>query len=397
MSFFSSFKVLKILFEGRNTKVFFFLTVIGFAFSIAVILSNFGLMNGYESVLKKGLRSFGADIEITSDYGFYKLDQRLLKKLDKEEIESFSGVLRVEGFIISKKKSRGVLINGVQAKNDIVLEKLKVKNFSTDGIMIGSAIASELNLQVDDYATIAFSRGNQSSENLPYIKELKVTKIINHGVYKKDSRVVYCDQSFLQKFANTEDKVNVTLLKVGEEYNDDYIRNKVKSLSSSLGYGFRVRPYWNDFKTLIEAVEVEKFSITIILQLIILISLFNIVAFVNFNRVSKSQEFFLLRALGTSQKVISWVWVNLVLSIWLLGCLLSLVFLIIFDKVILRLPFLKIPKEVYELDYLSLELSSSVVLGVFGLIFIWSLLVAVFISFKQKKISILAGLRQRFS
>ncbi len=392
----SFWALLKILLEGKNTLVFLFFTILGLSFSMGVILCNFGLMDGYEVLLKKGLRKNSSDLEVTSQFGFFSINKSFRESIDQEKIKKFAGVIRTEGFLIANQKSKGVLVNGIDSEEFKTVSALDFEFKIEDGIVIGTALAKELNVQEGDDVVLAFTRGNQNIDDLPYLNSVRVEKVISHGIYKKDLRVVYMPRTQLEKFANTEDRVNTVLIKL-EDVSETELKKVQARLETSLGYGFLVKPYWSGFKTLIDAVKVEKFSITIILQLIIVIGLFNIVAFINFNTIKKSQEFFMLRALGVSAKAIHQFWVGLIILIWLSSCVLSLLMTFFIDNVVLKLPFLKLPGSIYELDYLSLYLKPSGVFIVFALTFLWSLGVILFILWRERRKSILAGLRQRFA
>jgi hypothetical protein len=49
-----------------------------------------------------------------------------------------------------------------------------------------------------------------------------------------------------------------------------------------------VRPFWSEYSYFIEAVKIEKLSITLILQLIVVVAVFNIIAFVIYIMEKKS-------------------------------------------------------------------------------------------------------------
>ncbi|MCB9091268.1 MAG: ABC transporter permease [Halobacteriovoraceae bacterium] len=390
-------KLFRILIEDKKTVFFFLMTVLGLAFSMTVILCNFGLMDGYEVVLKNGLRKSMSDLEITSRYGFFKVNSELKEALKDQGIQNYAGVVKTEGFIVQENKSKGVLIYGIDEKEYNSVSSIAMKIPNEDSLVIGKTLAEELDVKQGDKIVIAFTRGNKNFEDLPYLKPMTISDIFSTGIYRKDMRIVYMHREGLRKFANTDDRVNSILLKLdGTKTNDDI--EKVRSeLARDLPFGYKIKAYWNEFQSLFEAVQVEKFSITVILQLIIVIALFNIVAFVNFNTTKKSQEFFLLRALGMSLKAISKFWILTVFMIWLLSCFFSLVMTWLFDKVILKLPFLKIPGNIYELYRLELSLSFKSVLMVFALTLIWSIGVIAYILLKERKKTLLQGLRQEFS
>ncbi len=393
----SFWKILKITLQGKTTKMFFVLTVLSLSFSMAVILCNIGLMDGYEEILKSGLRQNTSDLEIQSSAGFFETNNEFLDLLNQAEIQNFSGVIRTEGFLVHNSKSKGVLIYGVEPSEFSKTSSLNLDlDSSKDGIIIGSEIAKDFKVKKGDSIIITFARGNKSMEEMPYVTEIPVLDVVKHGVYQKDSRLVYVHRTYLEEFTNSQGLVNSVLVKL-DQFNDQEIESFVKKQEMNFfEYGFELRPYWSDFKSLFEAVEIEKFSITIILQLIVLIALFNIAAFINFNAIKKSQEFFLLRSLGLSFKSLYSFWARFIVLIWLLSCILSLFFTLVFDKIILKLPMFKIPSKVYELDSLGLSISFKSIVLVFLLTLFWSVISIFYIVTREKKKTILEGIKGQY-
>jgi len=392
----SFIKLLNILLEGKNVKIFFFLTIMSMAFSTSVILCTLGIMDGYEEILKKGLRKNSSDLEIVNDFGFFEMDDSFKRLIDQHHISDYTGIIRTEGFVIGDNVSKGVLINGVKTNEFHRVSPLKINLRDEGSIVLGSVLAEQLGVKVGEGVTLAFTRGNQNFESHPYIKRLTVSDIVKHGVHRKDARIVYLDRDYLERFTNARGKVNTCLIKVESLNNDEIELLATKLTQEFSGEGYEVKPYWNDFARLLEAVQVEKFSITIILQLIVIIALFNIVAFINFSSIKKSQEFFLLRALGLSFKGLYSFWVYFILLIWLLSSLVSLVMVEFFDLVILRLPFLKIPGSIYELDHLGLSLSFKSISAVFITTLIWCICVILLIVYREKGKSLVQGLKRGY-
>jgi ABC-type antimicrobial peptide transport system permease subunit len=138
-------------------------------------------------------------------------------------------------------------------------------------------------------------------------------------------------------------------------------------------------------------------SITLVLQLIVIISIFNIAAFMIFISEKKAQDFFMFRALGLDSRGLLKFWLLLVLFIWINSCAISIGLTHFFDRYLLKLPFLQIPGEIYVLGDLSLSLHGIDYLVVFGLSLLWVMIVTSAGFLRLKKKSILYGLRQEFS
>ncbi len=393
----SFWKILKIALQGKTTKMFFVLTVLSLSFSMGVILCNLGLMDGYEVLVKEGLRKNTSDLEISSSSGFFEINNEFTELINKSEIKEYAGVIKTQGFIVNNEKSKGVLLYGIVPEEYSKVSRLSIPLKGKDTIVLGSELAKELKVGIGESVTITFTRGNKSFEDLPYVAEIEVAGIVTHGVYRKDSRVAYLPRGYIEEFTNSKGMLNSVLVKL-DNFSDKEIESYVSRVEESFWEkGFEVRPYWRDFATLFEAVEVEKFSITVILQLIILIALFNIVAFINFNAIKKSQDFFLLRSLGLSFKSLYTFWTLFILLIWFISCIFSLVFAFFFDKVVLKLPAFSVPGKVYELDHLSISLDLKSVLIVFALTFFWSLISIFYIISREKKKTILQGIKGQYT
>ena len=95
------FKLFLTLFWDNPTTIKFALGVLaGMAFSIAVILSTMGIMDGFDRALKLGLKKSSGDVVMHSRSGFFVLDDQLKRKFDEKKITNFSGLVQNESFII---------------------------------------------------------------------------------------------------------------------------------------------------------------------------------------------------------------------------------------------------------------------------------------------------------
>src|SRR5690606_13320737 len=144
--------------------------------------------------------------------------------------------------------------------------------------------ARQLQVEVGDDIALTFARGNESAEGLPLIRVFTVTSLVKHGIYQKDLRFIYLNINDLGELLGVGNKVN-TIIIAQENANVpleslEGIRQAQKDLRMQLDSGYLVRPFWSEYSFLIEAVKVEKFSISLILQLIVVVAVFNIIAFV---------------------------------------------------------------------------------------------------------------------
>ena len=395
------FKLFLALFLDNSTTIKFAMGVIvGMAFSIAVILSTIGIMDGFQRALKIGLKKSAGEIVMSSEGGnFFKLNNSISKKFKSQNIQEYSALVQTESFLIFDEESRGVLVRGVDRSYGSVV-KLPI-NLLENEVAIGSEIAKINKIKIGDEIVLAFAKGNISLKSMPSLERFKVSQIVNHGVYQKDSRMVYLSLSTLQRILELGKFINMISINLpgNSIYKDDIdkIEKNVPILRKLFESEFYFKPYWREFAPLLEAVKVEKVMIGLILQMVVIISIFNILAFIIFINEKKSKELFLFKALGLSKKAMSDLWMKLVFSIWTFSCLISILLVQIFKMSLLKLSIFELPSEIYSMPRIELFLSWTDYLFVFCLTLAWIMIITFYLLRRLKQKSLLAGLRQEFA
>jgi ABC-type lipoprotein release transport system permease subunit len=392
--------VLKVLLYGRSAFKILLATVFSFTFSIAVILCTFGLMDGFDHLLKSGLRHSSGDLLVTSRSGFFKFDPSLESTLKELSPISIAPLIQTEAFIIGNGVSKGVIVRGIEEENFSAATGLKL-NLTRSGIIIGDELARSLRVRTGDEIALTLGKGHESASALPSVRTFKVSGIVKHGIYQKDLRFIYLSRKDLSQLLQLGDRINFLILTFQDPNipleSLDVIQKYQQLLRGKLATSYLVRPFWSEYSYLIEAVKVEKFSISLILQLIVVVAVFNIMAFVIFIMEKKAQEFFFLRAIGLSLKSLMRIWFTSILIIWSVSCVGAHLLSKLFNWGLSHLSFLQIPGEIYVLSSLQIKLNSSAYLTVYLLSLLWIILAGVFGYWRLKRQTIVQGLRQEFS
>lgn len=396
----SYLSILKIVLHGRSASKILLATIFSFTFSIAVILCTFGLMDGFDHLLKSGLRHSSGDLLLTSRRGFFEVNQPLKDAMGAIEPKAIAPIIQTEAFALYNDVSKGVLIRGIEDQNFSEATGLNV-SVSEGSVVIGEELSRQLKANVGDEIALTFARGNETAEGLPLIRVFKVEGLVKHGIYQKDLRFVYLNRKELGELLGVGDKVNTVVLAT-EKANVplktlDGIREAQQELRMQLESEFLVRPFWSEYSFLIEAVKVEKFSISLILQLIVVVAVFNIVAFVIYIMEKKSQDFFFLRAVGLSLKSLTRFWLISVFIIWGASCFGAHILSLMFDWCLKHVSFLQIPGEIYVLSALNIRLDLVAYVTVYAVSLLWILMAAFVGYLRLKRRPIIQGLRQEFS
>lgn len=378
----------KIIASGKASVRFFVAAILSFSFSIAVILGAIGLMDGFEKALKDSLQGASGDYYLYSQQKFF-YDNELSTYLSNHR---HSFVLEAQAFASSKGVNKGILLKGVDPDTFRDVSRF-ILNLEPGTVAIGSELAKTLGVGAGEKLTLTYSGLDVKSAGGAAQSEVIVGDIVTHGIYEKDLRFVYIQREQLARiFGYRPGVINKVLL----AQNELGFERGLKLLEEKLSAPFKVSPYWAEYETLLKAVEVEKNTIGIILQIIVVIAVFNIIAFIIFIMEKKSQEFFLLRAFGASLGQLSGFWMSLLFFIWLASVGVSLVFTAIFNYSLQILPVFQLPGDVYVLSQLSLVLEADDYLMVFSLALLWIGMVGALTLWRIRQTSVLSGLRQEF-
>lgn len=388
------FKTILALFFNDATAWRFALGVaLGLGFSIAVILSTIGIMDGFERGLKSALRKGHGDLIILPRYQFFN-DEDVMKATQEAGLSVDSIGLQLEGFATFQGHSRAIQIRAANQETLKDIAGVDLHYLDSD-IVIGQELATQLQVKVGDELALVLAQNNKTPSGLPGINHLRVGAIVNHGLYLKDLRQAYLSPKALRNLSSIKDGKS-NWASANTQSGQDLEQARIK-LAMSLGPDYLVRTFWFEFSTLLEAVKVEKLIIGLILQLVVIMASFNVVAFAGHLNEKKAKELFLLKALGLSTHGLRKLWLSITFLLWLGACALSILMVAIMNWSLINLSIFKLPAEVYNLTRLQLVLRPSDYLLVFLSSGIWTLVVSFPGLRRLSKAPILGALRKEFS
>lgn len=388
--------LLKILLAGRASLKFACGVILGLAFSMSVILATIGLMDGFENTLRQGLRKTVGDFAIHSRDGFFVPDEGLVQALIDSGVEAYTAMLQLEAFALKGGKGHGVLVRGVEAQDLAGVTGLELPN-SGDGLVLGSVLFDSLQAKKGEPIVLSFAQGNNSLAALPSLRPFTVAGEIHHGIHQKDQRFVYADLKKLQASLNLSDRVNSVLARLNKNANPKDVEEVIDQLRGTIGANYTIRPYWSEFRTLLQAVQAEKVMIGLVLQVIVVIAIINAAAFIIFLSESRSQELFLFKALGMSQNDLVKGMSLLVGLLWLVSCALAFVMERGFSWLIANYGSSFLPGDIYYVAGLEPVIGARDYIVVALAALFWIVVILSFSLRQLRKSPVLQGLRKEFA
>ena len=330
---FSSYEILLIkrfLFSKKTDgfiSIFSWFSIIGITIGVAAIIIVMAVMNGFREELTSRLLGINGHLNIYSNTGQITKEEVNIIKSDFSNNQLIP-LIQTQALVISNEFSKGVFLRGYDneylddlhfLKQNIIEGKLFGNNIND--IVIGYVLANKFGLSVGDEIKIAIPKtDNTIFGNIPRFKTLTVSGILNLGMYEYDSNFVFSNISIARKLLVLEDQ-NFNLIEIFTQSpnNIEIIQDKVNRRIIANNFRLYTSSWKENNSTLINALNVEKNVMFLILTLIILVASMNIISGLIIFVKEKNKDIGILKTIGLSNKSLIKIFLSIGLIIGLIG------------------------------------------------------------------------------
>ena len=260
--------------------------------------------NSHLAIYKKTLSS-------DFDKGFYVEEVRSIMQ-DLRNKKNFKAAYPlVKGQVLASKSnsSTGVEVYGIR-KGDLLKIELvnkptssegSMENFN-DGVAIGAQIARKLNISINDTIKLISPNGAKSVfGTIPRVNVYKVKYIFSVGRYDIDSTRIYMPIKDAQVFFNRADQADLIEVLLNNPFDVDEFKNNVED---ELAERYLLWSWKERTAAFLDALDLERRVMFIILSLIVLIAAMNIISGLVMLVKNKGRDIGILRSLGLTRSSI---------------------------------------------------------------------------------------------
>ncbi len=337
----------------------------GVLVGVAALIIVLSVMNGFEREVRTRIIGMTAHITIYSANNTIDGWEDLAKKLEKEkELVSYSPFVITRVAVLAKKSVDAMLLKGVipefQERVSNLSPYMKFGSFSfedstTNELIVGEFLAERLGIIPGDTVELVFPNLNQKSIlGIPKIspKKFVVTGIFGIGLYEYDSELAYTSLKTLQNLMNLGNSVTSIELKI----KDFYKANKVaKRIAALVGLPFYAVSWAEINKNLFSWIIIEKWTMFLLLSLIIGVAAFNIVSTLIMVVIEKTKEIGILKAIGASSKDIMLIFIYQAIIVGGVGILLGTILGGGICLIQEHFKIISLPPEIYSINALPVD------------------------------------------
>ena len=284
------------------------ISFLGISSSVAVLVVVMSVMNGFRTELINKIVNINGHILIHPMQKEGIKDVKSIQQILKETKEVVESIPMIEAQVLAmgESQSSGALLRGIPPNNiskiDIISSNIisGKDNLSNNGVVIGSRLASSLEISVGDNITLMSPRGISSPfGTIPRSYSYDVSGIFEIGMTDYDSSVIFIDISLAQEFLNLGNVAGV--IQVFVDNPDKSISYREKIDDDLNKYNVITRDWTQTNANLREMLLVERNVMFLIFSLLLVITGLNIISGLIILVKDRSKEISILRAMGMNK------------------------------------------------------------------------------------------------
>ncbi len=176
-----------------------------------------------------------------------------------------------------------------------------------DRITLGTEMAKKLGTFVGDFVSILSDEGTLSPVgNVPVPRKFKVVAIFSSGLAEFDSAWGFTSLASAQRLFGTGDLVSLIECQVSDIYQVKQISREILAV---LGEGYAAKDWQEQYRSIFQALQLERLVMIITIGLIVLVAALNIIIVLIMMVMEKNRDIAVLMSMGATQKTIRRIFV----------------------------------------------------------------------------------------
>ena len=384
-------------------------SLVGIVLGVATLIVVMSVMNGFRTELVDRILGINGHLIVYKKNGlsienYHKIVNQIS---DTQNVIAVTPYLEGQALAKTKNSVSGIIIRGTKwsdlpAKKLLwkSLDEITIENFKTkENIILGYRLAQRLNLRVGDYISLISPNVMETAIGvLPIKQNFIVGGFFDIGMYEYDNNFIFIPWEKAEKFLSTKQIAHGIEIFL---QNPKTTQNVYDDLSYKLDENLTIIDWKKRNSSFMNALDVEKNVMFVILTLIILVATFNIISSMIMLVQTKKSDIALMRTMGASKYLIIRIFMLTGSIIGILGTIIGAILGIIISiniETIRNFISTFFEKElfspqIYFLSTLPSNINFNEVFVVMGLSVSLTLLASIFPALKASKISPAEALR----
>jgi len=392
--------------EGFVSVIAIF-SLLGIALGVATLIIVMSVMNGFRAELIGRILGLNGHLAVYGETA-HLTDFDAAAAIVRQVTGVVSATPLVEGQVMatSDAGASGALVRGIRP-DDIRARKLiadhivagSLAEFGDDGVAVGERLARRLGVGVGGRVTLISPEGTDTAfGTMPRLKTYQIVALFAVGFYEYDNSFIYVPLASAQLFFRMAGSVSDLEVFLADA---DRASRTGRLIAAALGGHVRIVDWQHANSGIVNAVEIERNVMFLILTLIILVAAFNIISGMIMMVKDKGRDIAILRTMGASRGMVLRIFMLSGASIGIVGTLAGFALGVLFTENIEAIRhFLQnvlgvnlFSAEIYFFTRIPAQLDQGEVASVVLMALALSLLATIYPSWRAARLDPVEGLR----
>ncbi len=352
------------------------LSMAGVALGVCALIVVLSVMSGFQNEFTKKIVGMNSHVTIYKLGGAINRADEVLDKLKKQPgVAGATPIVYGQVMLVAPSAASGAIVYGLESASSAKAEELashlvegsmaKLGQKTGSGLwplVVGSALARRLGLSTGSVVNVINPLGEETPVGrAPKSEPFQVTGIFESGLYQFDSSIVFMGLKAAQGFLGFGQGVSGVEVTLDDLYQAP---RAGRELGQLLGPMYFARDWISANKNLFAALQLEKIAMFVILILIVFVASFGIVSSLIMMVMVKTRDIGVLKALGATRASLRRVFMLQGLLIGLGGTSVGVAGGLVLCWLLARYQFIELPKAVYPINTLPVQVEPLMVLVV---------------------------------
>ena len=291
------------------------MAIFGIAIGVLILILVTSVMNGFQRELKERVLETIPHASILGDIQLNEFSSIEKTLYENPQVIGAAPYIETQGLLSSGSYLKGVYFLGVVPEYEntvsILSENMLVGSFlSLDekgyNLVIGEILAFQLGLNVGDYVNVLVpDTGLGIAGIFPRTKRFKVTGVFSIGAPELDQNFAYMSIANASKLLRTNNSVTGIRLKYKDLFSSSYqVREDASRLRSYNNKTLSTSTWQQNYGTLYQAVENERFLVAFMLFMLVVLSAYNLMSMLVMTVNEKKSQIAILMTMGATERII---------------------------------------------------------------------------------------------
>ena len=350
------------------------IAIIGLSIGLFSLILTLSIIKGFENTLDEKLSSIDGKVRVQNILG---------KSISRsEKLDSLlSGInfplkvtpyIRGAAMIRHGANSDGIIIEGLDRIPDQTYFELESYTIDKDDIIIGKALADEMDIVIGDKVIItSLSNPNNHAIDQKF-NLMEVIGFIDSGMQEYDKTIAYTSINRARDIFEMNNEISGYTINSSEQ-----VEKLTKVLNDYIKYPYYYETWKERHRIIFNWIKIQRLPIVILFSLIALVAITNIMAAVSMIIREKNSQIGVLMSLGIKSNDIKKIFYYYGGIIGFLGCVLGSTAACLFILVQNKYKIITLPEDIYFMDHIPANFD----LFVFFSVFVLTILISIISTF----------------